>query len=630
MLRSYVPFWRAQPRRKVRAKSKKDPKSKKQTTKRRMPQRNAATQKHRTKKAVSASETSRKKKAGKPVKRASVSGVEVGFRHRVVGKASSLPSPSKLSAAVSDEERHGVFEKDQSIEARLQSAPILLPQKEEKHSEKLQTNSDGLDIAFIDETATASESEKEVRQQLREEGFLELDEEKDVVSAKGGIMGFLHMTPQEALGTVGQKLSRKQQKNIVAEQHKKEVQEEKEWKREAKKREKQEEERRTEKVKQAKESGGNSEHMHLRVPKTKKESAVTAFLAALATMGLGRQRTAFIDNLGTMMDAGLPLLDALRALKEEERKRPMRKLIGRIIVAVETGSPLWRAMEGQHFFKQQQIAMVRVGEEAGNLVENMQYLAEQEEKDHALRSKVKTAMIYPIIILVMLTVVVFGLGLFILPNLIQVIQSLDVPLPLFTRAIILFTGFFTTHARTIVPSFFGGVIVFALLAKFTPLKIVVQWLILHTPGIGTLIREATISRFGVVMGGLLQAGVPVTEALESLVNVSGIHRYRAFYTELLEHIQLGDSFTTSFHKIRKTGKCLPSSVQQLVITGEQSGSLTKVMLKIAQIHEKRAAEVAEKLPVILEPLLLLFVGGLVAGIALGVLAPIYSVVGSIG
>lgn len=541
-----------------------------------------------------------------------------------------MPLPSKPVVAMVGEQRHGVFEKGQSIEARLQSAPVLLPQKEEELPAKPQENGDGLDIAFVDEAAIAGESETEVRRQLREEGFLELDDEKDTAGKKGSIFGFLHMTPQEALGAVGQKLSRKQQKHLAAIERKKEAQEEKEWKREAKKREKQEEEHRAEKERQAKESREDSRHMNLRVPKTKKESMVTAFLVALTTMGLGKQRTAFIDNLGTMMDAGLPLLDALRALKDEERKRPMRKLIGRIIVAVETGSPLWRAMEGQHFFKQQQIAMVRVGEEAGNLVENMQYLAEQEEKDHALRSKVKTAMIYPIIILVMLTVVVFGLGLFILPNLIQVIQSLGVPLPFFTRAIILFTEFFTTHARTIVPSFFGGVIVFALLTKFTPLKVAVQWVILHMPGIGTLIREATISRFGVVMGGLLQAGVPVTEALESLVNVSGIHRYRSFYAELLEHIQLGDSFTTSFRKIRNTGKCLPSSVQQLVITGEQSGSLTKVMLKIAQIHEKRAAEVAEKLPVILEPLLLLFVGGLVAGIALGVLAPIYSVVGSIG
>ena len=407
------------------------------------------------------------------------------------------------------------------------------------------------------------------------------------------------------------------------------TEEEKIWKKEAKKREKLLKKKKKEQIKVVKNDDKKVKGEY-KIPKKKKRSAIAKFFISINYFGLGKERISFIDNLATMMDAGLPLLDAVRALQKDTKRKTVRKIIGRIIVAVETGSPLWRAMEGQYFFTQQQIAMVRVGEEAGSLVNNLQYLAEQEEKDSALRSKVKTAMIYPIIVLTMLTVIVFGLGIFVLPNLVGVIESLNVPLPIVTRIIIAFTEYFSQNAKIIIITFVSGTIVFFILAKYTYLKVIVQWMLYHIPGIGTLIKEATISRFGVILGGLLRAGVPVTEAIESLTNATNLVRYKKFYAQLLEHVKLGDSFTTSFESISLSDKCFPPSVQQLIMTGEKSGSLTKVTLKIAEIHDRKASEVAEKLPVIMEPLLLLFIGGLVGTIALGILAPIYSIVGNIG
>ena len=99
---------------------------------------------------------------------------------------------------------------------------------------------------------------------------------------------------------------------------------------------------------------------------------------------------------------------------------------------------------------------------------------------------------------------------------------------------------------------------------------------------------------------------------------------------MLEHITLGDSFAKSFQTIRGSQKLLPPSVQQLVITGERSGALAEIMLKIADIYDKKASETAQKLPVILEPMLLLFIGSLVGTIAFAVIVPIYSIVGTVG
>ena len=152
----------------------------------------------------------------------------------------------------------------------------------------------------------------------------------------------------------------------------------------------------------------------------------------------------------------------------------------------------------------------------------------------------------------------------------------------------------------------------------------------HVPGIGRLAKEATIARFGVILGGLLKAGVPIIEAMESLEKVTPIISYRNFYGKMLDHVTIGDSFAKSFSAIKGSDKLLPPSVQQLVMTGERSGALADIMLKIADIYDKKAADTAQKLPVILEPMLLLFIGGLVGTIAFSIIVPIYSIVGNVG
>ena len=345
---------------------------------------------------------------------------------------------------------------------------------------------------------------------------------------------------------------------------------------------------------------------------------------------MGKQRVMMIQSMAMMMNAGLPLIDTLETLEREMKNKTSKKVLKNIGGAVSSGTPLWRAMDEQYLFTPYEIALVRIGEEAGSLALNLEYLSVQQEKDHALKAKVRMAMIYPSIVMVLMFIIVMGLGLFVLPNLIQVLLSLNADLPATTRAVIFVTNIFSEYGMIFVPSMAGGFVLLAILSKYTRLRVVTQWFAFKIPGIGSLARNATIARFGVILGGLLRAGVPLTEALSSLEDVTHIVAYKRFYGTLLEHITMGDSFAVSFTAIKRSGKLLPVSVQQLVITGEKSGTLSETLLKIADIYEKKAAETAEKLPVILEPLLLLFIGGLVGTIAFAIITPIYGVVGNVG
>ncbi len=362
----------------------------------------------------------------------------------------------------------------------------------------------------------------------------------------------------------------------------------------------------------------------------KKSSALSNYFASLNYMGLGRERMMFIQNMAMMLNAGLPLLDALHTILLETRNKSMKKLLQQILASVENGSSFWRAMDDRHFFSLHAIALVRIGEESGSLAENMGYLAQQEEKDHELKGKVKMAMIYPSIVMTIMFILVIGLGWFVLPNLIGVLYSLGVPLPFVTRAVIAFTNFFSSYGTVAVPGFLVGAFVLMILNKTTRLKVVFQWIMFRIPGVGILAREATIARFGVILGGLLKAGVPVIESVQSLIEVTPIVAYRNLYVRMLEHITIGDSFSKSFQSIKGSDKLLPPSVQQLVVTGEKSGSLADIMLKVADIYDKKASETAQKLPVVLEPMILLFIGGLVGTIAFAIIVPIYGIVGSVG
>lgn len=354
------------------------------------------------------------------------------------------------------------------------------------------------------------------------------------------------------------------------------------------------------------------------------------FLSSLQHLGMGKQRMVFIQSMSLMLTAGLSLVDALKTQLLETRSKAVRTLIQNIITAVESGSPLWKAMDDQSLFSPYEIALVHIGEEGGNLARNMQYLSEQQEKDHALKQKVKMAMIYPSIVVVLVFILIMGLGLFVLPNLVQVLYSLRVELPLATRVVIAFSQFFEAHGVLVTPLLIFALINLFLLGKYTRLRVASQWLVFHTPGIGSLAREATIAQFGVIMGGLLRAGVPLVEALHSLVEVTNIVVYHNFYERLLEHVNAGDSFSKSFAALPESSHLLPISVQQLIVTGERSGALAEVLMKIADMYDKKASETAERLPVILEPLLLIIIGGIVAGIAFAIIVPIYKVVGNIG
>lgn len=335
-----------------------------------------------------------------------------------------------------------------------------------------------------------------------------------------------------------------------------------------------------------------------------------------------------IENLGLLLGSGLGVLDSLQSIKNEVQSKKMLKVLEKLIEEVDSGSTLWRALEKAGIFSTQIISLVRSGEEAGRLEQNFKVIAAQEEKQRLFKSKVRSAMTYPLLVASLVVVVGFGVSWFILPRLAEVFKQLKEGLPLITKILIASGEFLGSYGWFVLPAFLLFLSLFLFFFFFfSKTKFLGQFLLLRVPGIRRLIQQIETARFGYVLGNLLEAGLPVIQALDSLEKTTSFYSYKKFYQHLKESVDQGNSFQKSFVLYRKTSSLISSPVQQLIVTGEKTGQLARMLKKASQAAEVKIDLATRNLAVLLEPVLLIIVWLGVVAIALAIILPIYSLIG---
>lgn len=341
-------------------------------------------------------------------------------------------------------------------------------------------------------------------------------------------------------------------------------------------------------------------------------------------------REYFTENLGLLLKSAVPVGEAIAALATTASNKSMRKVLVQMGADIDAGYPLATAIERSGIVGAQTLTLIKLGEDSGNLVENLQLAAEQEEKRAVFASKVRSALLYPGFVLTITFVVGLGVAWFLLPKLSETFDQLHANLPLITR-IMIGTGVFLKHYGVIavpltllVASIIGYVLFAAPKTKW-----VGQRLLFATPGIGRLIREIEIAQFGYLFGTLLQSGLPITQSVTLLAEASTAPAYQAFYRYLAKSLSDGFSIKDSLAGYPQSAKLFPAAVQQMIITSERSGSLSDVLVVVGRTYEKKADTTTENLETILEPVLLVFVAGGVLMVAISVLLPMYSLLGGL-
>ncbi len=366
----------------------------------------------------------------------------------------------------------------------------------------------------------------------------------------------------------------------------------------------------------------------MQVNETQKEPVHT--ISFFTRIQLGGEQESFAENLAMLLNSGMDASSALDAIGRETKSGEMKKIVGMIEADIAAGATLTKALAKTNLFSPHIMALIRTGEESGRLAENLKVIVIQLQKERAFRARVASAMMYPVFVLFLTLTIGVSLAWFVLPKLAEVFASLHLKLPLITQVLISIGNFLAKYGAVFVPSFIvflALVIYFVFLNRKT--NFIGQRILFGLPGVKKLIAQVELARFGYILGNLLAAGLPITDALASLEAVSSFGIYKKLYKHLRTEIEQGNSFQRSFGSYSGIDNLIPVTIQQMIIAAEQSGYLADALVKIGVRYEEMTDITTKDLSVILEPILLVVVALGVLGVAVAVILPIYSLVGGL-
>jgi type IV pilus assembly protein PilC len=339
--------------------------------------------------------------------------------------------------------------------------------------------------------------------------------------------------------------------------------------------------------------------------------------------------TVFSRQFATMINAGLAMVRCLDILSEQTEDKKLRETLIQVRRDVEGGSTLSNSL-AKHptVFSMLYISMVKAGEMGGVLDEVLERLAGFMEKDFALKKKVKSALTYPVVILLMATGIVFFLVTYILPTFVALFEGMSLALPLPTQILIAVTKG-ARNPAVMIPLFIllcvGGFMIGQYIKTPAGRK-QYDMMRLNIPVFGLLNRKVAISRFCRTLGTLLSSGVPIMQALEIVGRASGNEIIAMTVTKVRESIREGESIASPLG----ASGMFPPMVTQMVAVGEETGNLDAMLSKIADFYDTEVEYMLASLTSMLEPIMIVGMGGIVGFIVISVFLPLYQLIGNIG
>lgn len=329
----------------------------------------------------------------------------------------------------------------------------------------------------------------------------------------------------------------------------------------------------------------------------------------------------FTRQLATMMKSGVPLLQAFDIVGKGHSNPAVGKLLMDIKTEVETGSSLNQAFRKYPlYFDQLFCNLVAAGEQAGILESLLDRLATYKEKTLALKSKIKGALFYPVAVLVVAFIVTAIIMIFVVPQFKSVFSSFGADLPAPTQMVISISETFVAYWHVIFGSIGGAVYAFFYTWKRSePMQIFMDKLVLKLPVFGDLIRKAAVARWTRTLSTMFAAGVPLVEALESVAGAAGNYIYKMATLQIQAEVSTGNSLTVAMQNTA----VFPSMVIQMVSIGEESGALDGMLSKVADFFEQEVDDAVESLSSLMEPMIMVILGGLIGGIVVAMYLPIF-------
>lgn len=329
----------------------------------------------------------------------------------------------------------------------------------------------------------------------------------------------------------------------------------------------------------------------------------------------------FTRQLATMMKAGVPLLQAFDIVGRGNANASVTKLLNDIRTDVETGTSLSAAFRKfPMYFDNLYCNLVEAGEAAGILEQLLDRLAVYMEKTEAIKSKIKSALMYPVSVVVVAFVVVAVIMIFVIPAFKSVFTSFGADLPAPTLFVMGVSEYFVKYWWLIFGSIGGGLYFFMQAWKRNEkVQMVMDRVMLRIPVFGVLVEKSCIARWTRTLSTMFAAGVPLVEALDSVGGAAG----NSVYTRATEKIQQEVSTGTSLTAAMGNANLFPTMVLQMCAIGEESGSIDHMLGKAADFYEAEVDDMVAGLSSLMEPIIIVFLGTLIGGIVVSMYLPIF-------
>jgi type IV pilus assembly protein PilC len=331
--------------------------------------------------------------------------------------------------------------------------------------------------------------------------------------------------------------------------------------------------------------------------------------------------TLFTRQLATMMKAGVPLLQAFDIVGKGAGNPAVGKLLQSVKTEVETGSSLAAAFRKYPlYFDALFCNLVQAGEQAGILESLLDRLATYKEKILGIKSKIKSALFYPIAIIVVAFIITSIIMIFVIPAFKQVFTSFGADLPAPTLFVMAVSDAFVKYWYIIFGVTFGGVYAFfAAWKRSVAVQVFMDRLMLRIPVFGPLIRKSTIARWTRTLATMFAAGVPLVEALDSVGGASGNHVYMMATKQVQSEVSTGTSLTVAM----QNSGVFPTMVIQMCMIGEETGALDAMLGKVADFYEGEVDDAVEALSSLMEPMIMVVLGTLIGGLVIAMYLPIF-------
>ncbi|EKE22004.1 MAG: hypothetical protein ACD_7C00082G0002 [uncultured bacterium] len=351
-----------------------------------------------------------------------------------------------------------------------------------------------------------------------------------------------------------------------------------------------------------------------------------AFMDRFTKIAL-KDKMMFARNLSVMISSGLTVSKSIRNLADQTKNKKFSQILLAIYEDIKAGKNLSDGMaKYPSVFSELFVNMVKIGETGGNLDETLTIVAVQLEKENALLSKVRGALMYPAVIMVAMTGVAILMLTYVLPQMTGVFKDMDVELPKSTQLIISASDIFKEHSILVMISM--ALIVFALrlAIKTKSGKRAVSFISLKIPAINNIVIKTNCARFSRIYSSLLRSGVTSLDALRIVANTLSNYYYKKAIRDSIKQIQKGVDLSKV---IGENDKIFPVLVKQMVEVGEQTGETEAILIKMAEFYEDEVNQVTKNISSIVEPILMLVMGIAVGFFAIAMLQPMYGLMENI-